>query len=248
MKCYFESSELNCPQDETDVMQNPGFDHSRNLSRPNGIVQDLCQHVYHGIDRSQVRMSAMEFLFINLSPRVIKEAERQLNLVFSGLEKVPKDLITVHVRWGDKGREMKLVEIHEYVKAVQHILVERRSRGKDNETVSVYLATEDPEAVRQFQEAIPSTWILYVEQAYSELLPYRVPEFNGSPKMSKSVHGRAGLITLGSLLVALEANDFVLTTASNWSRVINELRKAILDPRCNKCTTVKDLRRVRNEW
>jgi hypothetical protein len=251
MLCYFGSSELNCPGDSDEVIAQPGFDLKRNLSRPSGLVKDFCEPIYQGIDRSQVRISAMEYLFLHVDPIVIQEAQRQLNLVFRGLNEVPKDLITVHIRWGDKEREMKLVEIHEYISAIRQILERRQSpRGvkSGTETANIYLATEDPEAVQQFRESMPNEWNLYVEQAYSELLPHRVVEYNGSPKMSKAVHGRAGLITLGSLLVAMEANDFVLTTASNWSRVMNELRKAILDPRCGDCTTMKDLRKVRNEW
>jgi hypothetical protein len=65
---------------------------------------------------------------------------------------------------------------------------------------------------------------------------------NGAPKMSKGLNGTAGRITLGSLLVAMEANDFVSTTASNWSRLMNELRKSILDSRCGNCTHMIDLR------
>jgi hypothetical protein len=48
------------------------------------------------------------------------------------------------------------------------------------------------------------------------------------------------------LLVALEANYFVLTTASNWSRLMNELRKNVLDPSCGDCTRMIDLRP--GEW
>jgi hypothetical protein len=44
-------------------------------------------------------------------------------------------------------------------------------------------------------------------------------------------------------LVAMEANDFVLTTGSNWSRLMNEIRINILNPRCNDCTTMIDLKR-----
>jgi hypothetical protein len=55
-----------------------------------------------------------------------------------------------------------------------------------------------------------------------------------------------GLVTLALLLVSMEANTFVLTTASNWSRLINELRKNVLDPRCNNCTLMVDL--ISDEW
>lgn len=253
MRCYFEASELNCPGDAEEARSSNDFEPSNALSRSNGVVTDQCQAVYQGMDRSQVRRSAMEFLFAHVSPRVVDEAQRQLNTVFQGLQRVPPNLITVHIRWGDKAREMKLVKMHEYIQAIQNILQLRQPEaaapgdiGMDE--ANIYLATEDPEAVQQFRNGMPSSWNLYVDQAFTELLPYRVAEYNGSPKMSKALYGRAGLVTLGSLLVAMEANDFVLTTASNWSRVMNELRQSILDPRCGYCTRMIDLRKVRNEW
>ena len=49
-------------------------------------------------------------------------------------------------------------------------------------------------------------------------------------------------MALGSLLVAMEANDFVLTTASNWSRLMDELRKNVLEPRMANGTIMVDLR------
>ena len=39
------------------------------------------------------------------------------------------------------------------------------------------------------------------------------------------------MVTLISVLIALEANAFVLTTTSNLSRLIDELRKNVVDPR-----------------
>jgi hypothetical protein len=53
---------------------------------------------------------------------------------------------------------------------------------------------------------------------------------------------RSGLIALGSLLVAMEANMFVLTTKSNWSTLMNHLRTQIVDPQCGNCTDMMDLR------
>lgn len=52
--------------------------------------------------------------------------------------------------------------------------------------------------------------------------------------------GKAGLQSLGALLISMQANRYVLSTGSNWSRLINELRKNIIDPRCGNCTTVAE--------
>jgi hypothetical protein len=195
--------------------------------------------------KNELRASATEFLFGHVSSLVVQEAERQIALVFEKVGQVPKDLITVHIRWGDKAREMQLVPISDYIQAIEEVLDQRKSNDK---TANIFLATEDPQAVKEFQKLAPAKWNIYLDQYYTDMLPYRISEYNGSPKMSAQLNGRTGLVALGSLLVAMEANDFILTTASNWSRLFNELRKSILNPRCNDCTTMADLRPVKNEW
>jgi len=241
MNCYFPKSEARCPGD--DVMD-------ENQTQANPIpspFQERCPSIVENNSKklSAFRAASMEYLFQSVHPAVIQEAERQLNLVFPRGE-VPPDLITVHVRWGDKKEEMELVPAEKYVKAVGRILDKRES---SNNTVSVFLATEDPKAVKAFEDAAPKEWNIYLDQYFHEMLPYRNKTndiYNQAPKTATETKGRAGLIALASLLVAMEANDFVLTLASNWSRMMNELRKNVVDPRCNNCTNMVDLKFA--EW
>jgi hypothetical protein len=120
------------------------------------------------------------------------------------------------------------VGISEYIVAVNRILDQREKRKDSsskstdhaefasmNKTANIYLATEDPEAVREFRKALPAGWNLFVDQFLIDTSRHRVFEYNASPKMATALNGMAGLLALGSLLVAMEANDFVLTTASN---------------------------------
>jgi hypothetical protein len=138
---------------------------------------------------------------------------------------------------------MKLRKVGEYIKAVKKILKQRKM---SEDEAHIFLATEDPEALRQFTEEMPKGWEVYVDQFYTEMLPYRIDEYNGNPKMSRKLRGKTGLIALGSLLVSVESNFYVLTTASNWSRLMNEIRKNVIDPRCNNCTIMIDLKS--GEW
>jgi hypothetical protein len=112
--------------------------------------------------------------------------------------------------------------------------------------VGIFLASEDPQAVLEFQQAAAShNWTVYLDAYYQEFHNQR--EGNGDHvRMSERLHGRPGLVALASLLVAVQANDYVLTTKSNWSRLMNELRKNIVDPRCNSCTRLVDL--LPGEW
>ncbi|GKY93422.1 hypothetical protein MPSEU_000309700 [Mayamaea pseudoterrestris] len=257
MTCYFPKSELQCPNDVPHALPlaaandtNHGSDSlaiaaptTHKLYRANGKIQKSCLTIMeqYNLSYGDVRAAGVEFLFRNVSPLVQMEAERQLNLVF-GSATVPPHLITVHVRWGDKKDEMKLVPIERYVNAVQSILDERRQRQQhDDYGVHIFLATEDPDAVEAFTSAAPSDWNIYVDQYYKEMLPFRDAGYNGNPRMAQALSGQPGLKALASLLVAMEANDFVLTTQSNWSRLMNELRTSILEAKCKGCTRMIDL-------
>ena len=48
--------------------------------------------------------------------------------------------------------------------------------------------------------------------------------------------GSAGLFSLISLLLTLEARLFVITARSHWGMLINSVRTAALDPTCGGCT------------
>jgi len=239
MSCYFPQVEPPCPQDKQIVLQNA---FAANLTSSGYIVQNACKAIMKRFKAtiSDVRAAATEFLFSRVSPIVQDEALRQLNRIFGNIDTIPSDLITVHIRWGDKYREMKLQPVQNYTQAVQQLL-EASNRPIDQ--ANIFLATEDPKAVQAFQSAAPDGWKIYVDAYFSEMLPHRRPgnEFNGNPRMSKALDGKPGLVALASLLVAMEANDFVLTTKSNWSRLLNELRKNIVDPRCGQCTRMIDL-------
>jgi len=154
-------------------------------------------------------------------------------------------LITVHMRWGDKKFEKKLQSVNDYISGVKSIL---KQRGDEAGEAQIFLSTEDPKAVREFMAESPISWRVYIDQFYYEMLPYRPDDdpYNTVPKLSRELNGVTGLWSLGSLLVAMEANDFVLTTSSNWSRLMNELRKNVINPREKNVTTMVDLKY--GEW
>jgi len=215
------------------------------MTRGRGRIGQACPTIRAQYDVSEIRAATTEFLFTRVSRAVQQEAERQLQLVFP--LGVPNDLTMVHIRWGDKEDEMKLRPISDYVQAAQQIVQQQQQHHKkEKEQVHIFLATEDPRAVVEFHNAAPRHWNIYVDEYFREMLPHRQVTYNGSPIMSEQLGGRPGLVALGSLLVAMEANCFVLTSASNWSRLMNELRKNVIDPRCGNCTRMIDLKY--GEW
>jgi cytochrome c5 len=152
------------------------------------------------------------------------------------------------MRWGDKFWEMDLAPAAEYIAAIHTLLntSSTNANATNAEPVAIYLSTEDPRAAAAFRNATPPNWTVYVDRTIHELDTYRPAKGNRASWTTRNTRGRAGLVALGSLLVALEANLFVLTTKSNWSRLLNELRKNVIHPRCGNCTRMIDLRP--GEW
>jgi hypothetical protein len=230
LSCYFYLAEPPCPGE---------------VVQKGRVKAGICgRHVSwtDNFTTHEIRAGAMEFLFTSLSRTVIREAQRQLNETF-GTQGLPKDLITIHIRWGDSAHEVrrKNVAVDNFVNAVND-LVEQNAIG----SVHILLCTEDPEAIKAFLAASSGkNWTVYLDHFYQEYQPYRKGReivYNLPSHIAAETNGLAGLWALGSLLVALEAKYFVLTTQSNWSRLINELRKNIIDASCGACTRLVDLR------
>jgi len=179
----------------------------------------------------------MEYLFQSVNPIVIQEAHKQLLMIFErGI--VPSNLVTVHIRWGDKYKEVEdLAGIDEYITATRNIIGD----GWDTEPQHIYLATEDPLAIKEFESNKPPNWTVYISGP-----TFKSSGNQGPHVLAIQTEGSDGLEALAALLVSLEANKYVLTTESNWSRLINELRKNIVDRRCEGCTEMFDVRP--GEW
>jgi hypothetical protein len=221
--CYFENVEAQCragKQEPLVQMLGPlrcsQGDDSRHLST----------------STSEWRKAGTEFLFRHVSPLLLQEAERQIGIVFANnvprseeRVSVPSNMIVVHVRWGDKGKEMKLRSIDEYILATRQLVEARRERQrpnsaraakrKDDETVHIYVATEDPEAAVAFTAKADPNWKIYLDLFGSELGAFRrVGPWNHASDSARMSKGRAGLLALGSLFI---------------------------DPWCGNCTNMVDL-------
>lgn len=251
MLCYFPESELRCPNDAQMIDKIQGKPIVAAWASLGLKKRSRCEEVVGNY--TEYRPAAFEYLFSRLSPAVVKEAERQLSVVFPG-GVVPENLITIHVRWGDKimenqdsplNRESARVPIDRYIGAIQEF-----AKSREGDDVNVFLATEDPMAVKVFKDKAPNEWNIFVDAYFTETSSFRQDGFNNHRTVNEKLKGKPGLIALASLLVAMEANDFVLMNGSNWSRVMNYLRKNMVDPRCNGCTRMVDLNKEpwKSDW
>jgi len=115
----------------------------------------------------------------------------------------------------------------------------KHSLGTDS--LNVFVSTEDPVALTMFKEHAPSEWNIYVYSA-AVSKEQQVHEVRKDAIDNKGSSGRHALI---SLLLSMEANYFILTTGSNWSRLMDEIRRTILDHDCGGCTDMMDLQNGR---
>lgn len=160
--------------------------------------------------------------------------------------------MSFHNTW--KFWEMDLPSIDEYIDGIARVLSiipsndpKKYNYMSQNTTAippnaNIFLATEDPKAYKAFIDAIPHGWNVFADITLQEINPFRPQKGNRASHATRNTKGKAGLVALGSLLVAMEAKYYVLTTKSNWSTMMNHLRTNIIDPRCNNCTAMIDLR------
>ena len=195
--------------------------------------------------RWRVWASGVELLFHSLPAHMVAAAECALQLAFGGAG-APPDMITVHIRWGDKSKEAALVSIDEYVGAVKAMVVKHKIRAYP----TIFITTEDPDAIKSFKRASPRHWVLrYDASAVGGAGQARIDteglwHYVESMLMSttatgaRDTGGALGFHSIMSLLIALEAKYFVLTNSSNWSKLINLLRRVHVDVDCDSCTDV----------
>lgn len=245
MSCYFPSLELPCPNDQQRAQQIYNESLKGNTKQRVSWEAHEDQACHSLLKRPgysnlfkiyDVRAAITELQFSQVSSIVMKEAQRQHALVFPNGVPPSHQLISCHVRWGDKGSEMALQPIPTYIHAIQKIA---RIRNLAPHEVHVFLATEDPRAVIQFKAAMHPAWTVYIDQFYVEMLPHRNNQTMEVAGAAREGFGKTGLLALGSLLVTMESDSYVLSTGSNWSRMMNELRKAVLSPR--KCPSPRGI-------
>jgi len=227
--CYF-NLQSHCPN-------------STNVNHPakwtNGW--NMCPKYIKDMDSRQVfRAAAIEYLFSNLHPRLVQEAEDAIKEVF-GASGIPQDMITLHLRLGDKHTEMKLVTPLEYYNAIDNF-IDRHPHLTDPH---IYVTTESLDGLEKVQEQLKKHQKTWKVHYYAPAI-FNSKEVISPMDMADKTQGSIGKHSIIALLLAMEARYYIMTSGSNWSRLIDELRKNVVDVQCNKCTEMVDLRRANN--
>eukprot|EP01064_Diplonema_japonicum_P012334 TRINITY_DN19819_c0_g1_i1.p1 TRINITY_DN19819_c0_g1~~TRINITY_DN19819_c0_g1_i1.p1 ORF type:complete len:492 (+),score=83.55 TRINITY_DN19819_c0_g1_i1:37-1476(+) len=126
---------------------------------------------------------------------------------------VPNKMIGMHVRHGDKYKEMKLIELPEYLKAAAEL------REKEPDLRHIFLSTEDPGVLEESKNYEKEGWIFHWTKNNRSNV--------GSPMdyamlVGPSMLGEISFVNL--LIQELHCTHWIGTDKSNWNRLINELR------------------------
>lgn len=138
LQCYFNVHKK-CPQSKANAPAIMTFKHDYHRC-PKYITDDKSRQAF--------RAAAMEFLFSSVNKKLVDEAVTSIEKVF-GKEGVPEDLITVHLRWGDKKLEMKLVSQEEFVVAIDGM-----AKNHSIANPKVFITTESNHALTAMQSYV----------------------------------------------------------------------------------------------
>lgn len=124
--------------------------------------------------------------------------------------------------------------------------------------INILLATYDAEANKEFRDAVrkrnlenengnENHWKIfqYANPAQHLLSSKEIKKTSYATVTAANPLLHTGILSLIEWILAVESKYFVLTTASNWSAVIDSLRLGVLNSDCNKCTDSIDLKRNR---
>ncbi|DBB13180.1 TPA: hypothetical protein ACH3X3_004930 [Trebouxia sp. C0006] len=159
------------------------------------------------------RAQAIAFI-VRPNARTLQEIQRRKQQQsWSG---VPDGTISVHIRHGDKGKEMKLVPDVEYLRKAEELVQSDRSLHN-----SIFLSSEDDESIKFFKKL--ENWTV---------LSTDVPRPHGGAISPIAFAHQIGsdeemLNSLVNLDLALECSGWVGTIRSNWNRLIEELRSTV---------------------
>eukprot|EP01065_Artemidia_motanka_P052519 TRINITY_DN9508_c0_g1_i2.p1 TRINITY_DN9508_c0_g1~~TRINITY_DN9508_c0_g1_i2.p1 ORF type:complete len:483 (+),score=162.92 TRINITY_DN9508_c0_g1_i2:276-1724(+) len=124
----------------------------------------------------------------------------------------PAKMIGIHVRHGDKHKEMKLLPLSAYMRAAE------RMRREDPSLRDVFVSTEDPQVLVDARAYVPRWRFHWTEHVRSN---------EGSPKDYAMLIGPSTLAEISFVNLFMQAElctHWVGTDKSNWNRLINEMR------------------------
>ena len=159
------------------------------------------------------RAQAVAFL-VRPNTRTLEEVyQRKRKQSWSG---IPAGAVSVHIRHGDKYKEMQLVPDADYLSRAEELLLQYPDLKK-----IMFLSTEDPSSVAYFK-SLQDWTVLSVDVLRPNDTVYSPTDFAAKIGADEEM-----LNSLLNLDLALDCSAWVGTIKSNWNRLIEELRSTV---------------------
>jgi len=131
-------------------------------------------------------------------------------------------VIGVHVRRGDKRKEIDFIPIHDYISAVKRF-VDEFQRDNSTESIQIYVASDEFEAVTEFISAWQRISDVSVTSAAvtDRIGGHNQEKSNKEHKFDRSIHTLELLLDISILR---KSDIFICTLSSNLARMIHVLR------------------------
>lgn len=169
------------------------------------------QKSIQSMPKREARAIALAFTLSFLRPSVFDAARKTAHALGFSTHYIKDPLVTIHIRWGDKHKEMKLLAIDEYINAVRALKLTRPA---------IFVTTEDVNAIKAFKARAMKNWAVYT---YSNATSTLTSGKDGRPTNLGAQDATAGFHSLVSFWVGFQSSYFVVTRGSNWSRLFSEL-------------------------
>jgi hypothetical protein len=187
---------------------------------------------------SDWRREAVTFLFMHVRPWLLDHACSERARI-----QLEAPDITLHIRWGDKWKEMHLVEMQHYIDKVKDIVI-KFSYPPD---VKIFIMTEDQRALDEFRALADPRWKVQVYEP--AVFPLSTNWREDSPRTVGATGHDVATSSLVAMFMCLEATHYIGASGSNWARLMNELRQSrnMYSATCKGCTYFHDLHTA-YEW
>ncbi|CAI5949816.1 unnamed protein product [Closterium sp. NIES-65] len=175
------------------------------LSHVNYSMPNLESEVWPGLDYAGCSLDN------HTDPQAPKHAADSVYEGVGGEPYIPRPIVSMHVRQGDKAREMQLTSFPSFV------FMANRLRRRIPHLKYVWLSTEMQSVVDQAGKY--NDWTFFYSTNLRQTGAISILQYEETVGVAKL----AGL-SFANLLISSQADYFVGVLGSNWNRLINELK------------------------